>query len=62
VPHFLKVGAIRSVVANWKCGFHACIEGLKRLDLKDVDKNICNSIVLFQNENLCFKLECLDKY
>ena len=61
-PHFLKVGAIRSVVANGKCGFHACMEGLKRLDLDDVDKNICNSIVCFQNEIFRFGIECRDEY
>ena len=61
-PHFLKVGAIRSVVANGKCGFHACMEGLKHLNLDDVDKNICNSIVRFQNEIFRFGLECRDEY
>ena len=61
-PHFFKVGASRSVVANGKCGFHACMEGLKRLDLDDVDKNICNSIVCFQNEIFRFGIECRDEY
>ena len=38
------------------------MEGLKRLDLDDVDKNICNSIVGFQNEIFRFGLECRDEY
>ncbi len=61
MPHFLKVGAIRSVVANGKCGFHECMEGLKHLELDDGDKNICNSIVRFQTEIFHFGLECHDK-
>jgi hypothetical protein len=47
-PHFLKVGAIRSVVANGKCGVHACMEGLKPLDLDNVDKNIAIALSAFK--------------
>ena len=38
------------------------MEGLKHLNLDDVDKNICNSIVCFQNEIFRFGLECHDEY
>ena len=38
------------------------MEGLKHLNLDDVDKNICNSIVRFQNEIFRFGLECRDEY
>ena len=38
------------------------MEGLKHLDLEDVDKRICNSIVCFQNEIFRFGLECRDEY
>jgi len=61
-PHFLKIGAIRLVVATGKHGFHARMEGLKHRNLEDVDKNICNSIVRFQNEIFHFGLECCDEY
>ena len=38
------------------------MEGLKNLDLDNVDKNMCNSIVIFQNEIFHFGLECRDEY
>ena len=38
------------------------MEGLKHLNLDNVDKNICNSIVRFQNEIFHFGLECRDEY